>query len=178
MKTAIFLSVLTASLQAQEFVPIHGCEWVPQTTAVTNFTLFHGASSDSTSDYVNWQVPALSVSCHASDPSTTRSTTAIGDPGTSTTVECAAPASDLTAGTFLVSADDGSGSNATLRFMAFAQCAASIYAFYYEANFALACASDTGGSATCVSKGNATASVTRELWLPPIHPPPPPPRRM
>lgn len=174
----IFLLALTASSQAQVFTPIHGCEWVPQTTAVTNFTLFHSASNDSTPDYVDWQAPALRVSCHASNPSTTGTTTAIGDPGTSTTVDCTASGSDPTKGTLLVSADDGSGSNATLKFMAYAQCAADIYAFYYEANFLLSCASDAWGSTTCVSKGNATASLTSELYLPPIHPPPPPPRGM
>lgn len=177
MKTAgvILLSALTASSQAQAFTPVHGCEWVTQTTAITNFTLFQSATDDSTPNYVKWQAPALGVSCYISDPSST----AIGSPGISTTVPCTAPASEPTKGRFLLSAEDGSGSssNATLNFVAYVQCAASIYAFYYEGIFSLSCATDAGGS-TCVSKGNATASVTRELYLPPVGPPPPPPRSM
>ena len=175
MRTVIILSALTAFSQAQAFVPVHGCEWVTQTTAVTNFTFFQSAPSDRTPDYVQWEVPAHRVSCYASS---TGSSTPIGILGTSTTVPCTASASDPTKGRFLLSADDGSGSTATLRFVAYVQCAASIYAFYYQADFPLSCARDAGGSSTCVSQGNATAIVTEELYLPPIHPPPPPPRRI
>jgi hypothetical protein len=169
------LSALTAPSEAQTFTPVHGCEGFTETTPVTNFTLFHRATNDSTPAYVKWLAPVVGVSCSASESSST----AIGTPNTTTTVPCTAPASDETKARFLLSADESSGdlSNATLYFVRYAQCAASIYAFYYKANFPLSCAMDTRGE-TCVAQGNATARVIRELWLPPMGPPPPPPRGM
>jgi hypothetical protein len=169
------LSALTASSQAQAFQPVHGCEWITATTPITNFTLFHRATNDSAPAYVKWLAPVLGVSCSVSESSST----AIGTPNTTTTVPCTAPGSSPTNARFLLSVDEGSGDlgNATLYFVRYTQCAASIFAFYYEANFPLSCVMDAGGE-TCLAKGNATASVTTELWLPPISPPPPPPRRM
>ena len=175
MKTVISLLALTASSQAQTFVPVHGCEWVPQTTSITNFTFFHSASKDGTPSYVNWQAPLFHLSCYGSSSSSTGSTPAIGKPGANTNVPCKASDSDPTTGTFLVSADHGSGQNATLKFVAYAQCAADIFAFHYQGGFPLSCATDAGQNTTCVPRGNATASVTNEEYLPPMRPPPPPP---
>jgi hypothetical protein len=167
MKPIIYLSILAASRQALSvFVPVHGCEWVPETTAVTDFTLLNSASNASTPSSVHWQIPAHGVECSVS------STTAIGKPGISTTVPCTASASDDTAGKFRVFSDEG---DAALIFVAYAQCAASIYAFYYRADFLVSCTMDAGGSTTCVPKGNATAVVTTELYLPRVGPPPPAP---
>ncbi|KAF2033124.1 hypothetical protein EK21DRAFT_109263 [Setomelanomma holmii] len=175
MRIIPFLSALAASLQAQTFIPIHGCEWVPQYTSITNFTFVDSPANASTPDSVQWRIPAFGISCNLTSQSATGSTTTIGSPGTNTYVPCKATSSDPTTGTFLVSADDESGINATLRNVGYAQCAADIYAFHYEANFALLCETDEGGSKTCVTKGNATAVVTGEEYLPPIRNPPPPP---
>ncbi|KAH7086488.1 hypothetical protein FB567DRAFT_72314 [Paraphoma chrysanthemicola] len=178
MKIAIviLLSALVAFSDAQfQFTPVHGCEWIKATTPVTNFTLFHGATNDSTPDSVRWQAPVLGLACSASESSATT----IGSPATTTYVPCTSPGSSSTNARFLTFDDGASGnlSNATLYFVRYTQCAASIYAFYYESNFPLLCTSDAGAR-TCVSGGNATAIVTRELWLPPISSPPPPPRKI
>jgi hypothetical protein len=174
MKTIVLLSALTTSMQAQVFVPVHGCEWVPPTNAVTNFTLFRSASIDNDQNYVKWQASVFGTVCKASSPSFNGSTTAIGKPGINTFVPCTSTSSEPTTGTFRVTADDGSGSNATLNFVGYAQCAADIFEFYYEANFPLSCVTDAEGSDTCVPKGNATARVTNEVYLPPIRGPGPP----
>jgi hypothetical protein len=175
MKTIICLSALAAFLQAQVFVPVYGCEWVPPTIAVTNFTFSYSTSNDSSPSYVQWQAPTWGTSCNASNPTSTGSITTIGKPGTVTYVPCKSTSSDPTTGSFQVTADDGSGSNATLNFVAYAQCAADIFQFDYEANFPLACATDAEGIGTCVPKGNATAVVIHETYLPPIRGPGPPP---
>jgi len=174
MKAFIFLSALIAASQAQTWVPIHGCEWVPLTTAVNNFTFFDSASNDATSsDYVAWKAPLFGLACnYTSNPSSPGSATDIGKPGIMTDVPCTATASDPTVGKFVVSEER---SNATLRFRAYAQCAASIYELNYEGVFPLDCVTTEGGSATCVAKGNATATVTSAIYLPPMRPPPPPP---
>jgi hypothetical protein len=169
MKTILFLSLFAASQQAlSAFVPVHGCEWVTETTAVTNFTLYTSASNTSTTDHVQWQVPVHGVACSVSS-------TAIGTPGGDSTIVPCTAHSDPTKGQFRVLAEDGLAKNAALIFVAYVQCAASIYAFYYRADFALSCEADLRGSATCVPKGNATATVTTELYLPPISRPPPQP---
>jgi hypothetical protein len=158
MKIITILSALIATSHAQfTFVPVHGCEWVPETTALTNFTLFHGPSNFDTLDYVQWDAPALSVSCFNFS-----TTTSIGKPGTTDTVPCTAANSDPTQGMFLVSAD---GSSATLNFVFYAQCAADIFAFHYEAVVELSCGVYAKESNRCLSKGNATANVTAEEYL-------------
>jgi hypothetical protein len=158
MKIITVLSALIAVSYTQfTFVPVHGCEWVPQTTALTNFTLFHGPSYLNTLDYVQWNAPALSVSCYNFS-----TTTSIGKPGTRDTIPCTAANSDPMQGTLLVSAVDGS---ATLNFVFYAQCAADIFAFHYEAVVELSCAAYAKESTRCLSKGNATASVTAEEYL-------------
>jgi hypothetical protein len=169
MKVILLLCVFVASQHAlSAFVPVHGCEWVTETTAVTNFTLFTSASNTSTTDHVQWQVPVHRVACSVS-------TTGIGTPGGASTIVPCTASSDPTNGQFRVLADDGLGRNAALIFVAYVQCAASIYAFYYRADFVLSCERDSGGSATWVPKGNVTATVTTELYLPPVSRPPPQP---
>lgn len=158
MKTIVALSALTAVSQAQStFVPVHGCEWVPETTPLTNFTLFHGPSDNGTPAYVQWNAPDLRVACYSFS-----STTSIGKLGTSETVPCTAANSDGSNGWLQVSADAGS---ATLNFVFYAQCAADIFAFHYEATVELSCAVYAKESTRCLSKGNATASVTAEEYL-------------
>ncbi|KAH7080175.1 hypothetical protein BKA63DRAFT_397575, partial [Paraphoma chrysanthemicola] len=134
----IFLLGLTASSIAQfQFTPVHGCEWIEASTPVTNFTLIRGATNTSTPDFVRWQAPILGLACSASESSSTT----IGAPGTTTYVPCTSPGSSPTNARFLTFDDGVSGnlSNATLYFVRYTQCAASIYAFYYESNFPLLC---------------------------------------
>lgn len=172
MRSFIFLSALIAASPALA-VPIHGCENVPNTTAVTDFTLFDSASADSALDYVTWQVPALShLLCHT-NTSYAGNTTATEDSSTRLYVSCTPPEKPTT-GVFLASADDGSGRNASLEFITYAQCAADIYEFHWKADFLLSCAGNAGGDATCVSKGNASAMFNFGIYLPPVRSPPPP----
>jgi hypothetical protein len=128
MKTIFLLSVFGASLHASlAIVPVYGCEKYPQTAAVTNFTFTHGTTTTNTTgpSSVKWQAPALSVSCSASS-----STNSIGAPGTYTSVPCGEKPSDPVTGSFQVSAN---GSNATITFTTYVQCAADIFGFRWEA---------------------------------------------
>jgi len=170
MQALLRLSALIATAPALAYIPIHGCEWVPETTTITNFTFTEDTSTDGAPDYVAWRAPAVGVSCSGSR-------TSFQDPSASTAIRCTAPASDPTVGVFLVSVDDGSGSNATLRFVVYEQCAASIYAFYYQGDFPLACGIQ-GENATCAPKSDAAATVISQLYLPPVGPPPPPPHQI
>lgn len=169
MKLLNLLFLFTASSHA--LVPVHGCEKTPDTTAITNFTLFHNATTGSTSDYVKWQVPALTVSCSSS----TGGMTAIGQPGVNTFVPCNMDGTKLENGRILLAADSGIDSVAKIGFSIWAQCAASRFEFYYEGSFLLSCATDVSGSATCVPKGNATTTYTGARHILPMPPPPPPP---
>ena len=174
MKSFVLLSVLTAPLPVLAYVPVHGCEWVPETTAVTNFTFFDSPSNANALDYVTWQVPTFDLSCYVNNAAI------IQDPSISNNLLCNKTTSSYkTEARFIVSADNGAGRNATVRFLDYVQCAADIYAFYYKGNFPLSCTNDAGGNATCISKGNATATQTQGLYVPlyPGAPKPPPPRR-
>jgi hypothetical protein len=171
MKTIFLLSVFGASLHASlAIVPVYGCEKYPQTTALTNFTFTHGTSTTNATgpSSVKWQAPALSVSCSASSSSTN----SIGAPGTYTSVPCGEKPSDPVMGSFQVSAN---GSNATVTFITYVQCAADIFGFRWEAVIPFSCASDAAGSETCAANGNTTASVTSAGYIPHVRPPPPPP---
>jgi hypothetical protein len=173
MKTIFLLSALTASLHASPpIVPVYGCEKYPLTAALTNFTFTHGTSTTNTNvpSSVKWQAPALGILCSAS--STTNS---IGTPGTFTSVRCNENPSDQATGSFKILAADGTGSNATISFITYAQCAADIFGFGWEAVVPLLCASDAVGSETCVAKGNTTANVYATGYIPHVRPPPPPP---
>lgn len=168
---------LAASSRAFTFVPVHGCEWVPETTPVTNFTLSStsSSSSSSSSDYktlysAQWKVPTLGVSCSSAAPSSS---------GSRIPLRCTAPASSPTDATLVlqsVPAPGDTNSTATLSFLVYEQCAADIFEFGYEAQVALACTQDGDAASTvCVPSGNSTAKVVRAVYLPPIRPPPPPP---
>ena len=61
-----------------------------------------------------------------------------------------------------------------MRFVVYEQCAADIYAFHYEAEIAMSCASGEG-EGVCVQEGDVEAGVYGEEYLPPIRNPPPPP---
>jgi hypothetical protein len=174
MKTPILLSALTASPAVwATFVPVHGCEWVKETTPLDTFTFFLSASNTSTPDYITWHVPAHGFTCRASNPSSTGAAVSIGHPGTRTTVPCDGYSKDAIPASFLVSEDDA-GKNATLTFTAYVGCAADIFEFDYRADFPLVCEESAAGSETCVAKGNITANVVAEIYLPPIRNPPPP----
>jgi hypothetical protein len=151
MKLLALLSFVAALAQAQTWVPIHGCEWVPEKTAIANFTLTRSPSNSSTPAYVAWQAPALRVACNATAP-------VIGTPGSTTNVNCVAASSQDTQGTFKVSPD---GSSVTLMFIMYQGCAASIYEFGYKAEFGIVC----GEGGNCVSRGNASATAYYQNWL-------------
>jgi hypothetical protein len=173
MKTIFLLSALTASLQASSpIVPIYGCEKYPLTTTLTNFTFTHGTSTTNNNvpSSVKWQAPALSILCYAS-----ASTNSIGNPGTFTSVSCGEKAPDPVTGGFKVPADYATGGNATITFLSYAQCAADMFGFGWEAAVLLSCASDAAGSETCVAQGNVTANVYTTGYIPHVRPPPPPP---
>ncbi|KAF2008739.1 hypothetical protein BU24DRAFT_415488 [Aaosphaeria arxii CBS 175.79] len=174
MRSFTLLSALIAASQAQMTWPIHGCPWVTETTLITNFTLFHSASIDSDPDYVSWQVPAYDMICTLTSQSNTGKVTPIGKPKTTTVVPCNLYKDESAASRFYVSEDEGSGSNATIRFVYYAQCAASRYAIYYEAGFPQSCVEGEKG-VTCVPSGNTTAWAVQQYWLAPIGGMPPPP---
>jgi len=154
----LFLLAFAACTHAQRaLLPIHGCEWVPETTAIINFTLSENTSNNSAPTYVQWQAPAFRIVCNAS---------AVEKPGVRTDVPCTQDNSRQdTPGTLQLSAGNESSSNATLNFKVFAQCAASQFAIYYQAVVALACEKSLAGTTACVPKGNATATVWATEYL-------------
>lgn len=168
MKPIIFfLSILPTSLATQPFIPVHGCEWVPELTPLANFTYTHPFSAypsnttSTTTSYIHWNAPSISVSCSNPNPSFTGFQNA-------SAVACASPGDE---GRFLVSTD---GKNATVIFRVYVQCAADIFAFHYEAGFEIACVRNEGGGEECGDGGRAVARCTAQQYLPPIRYPPPP----
>lgn len=156
MKIILPVLILLASSHA---APIHGCEWLPNTVAITNFTYIHNPSNTTATDFVKWQVPAVDVSCNATNPSP------YGFYFPCTKQE--------TYGTFTISADDGSDRNATASFNMYAQCAADIFEIWYTGMLQLDCRKEE--MVRCGTRGNATASISATGYLPPIRNPPPPP---
>lgn len=173
MKAIIAFSAFIALSHAQIYGPIHGCESTPLASVLTNFTLSTSPSNSTTADYVTWRFPDLYVSCDAANSPATGNFTAIGLPGSTTSVPCSARFVGTTNARFVVAED---GKNATIHFVTYNQCAASRYSFYYDVFLDLDCVGGAGGRETCGSKGNATAVIIRQLWMPPISNPPPPPR--
>jgi hypothetical protein len=171
MKALSMLYLIAASscALADDWVPIHGCEWVPGSTPVTNFTLFNSAINNTTPSTVHWQIPIHRVDCTVSNSSS------IPPTNSPSVVPCTAPSSETTYGQFRVFEDNGSEKNAALISVAYQGCAAHIYAFYYRADFVVKCERDVDGNEMCVPKGNATAKVYSNFPLMPISPPPPKP---
>ena len=167
MRTTLALSSLVATSLAS-ILPIHGCEWLPNTTAVTNFSYFASSSTTTTPDYVSWTVPAFSTTCNATFTGPDFRTSEYN----STNVQCRSSHSDPNTGFFLQSL---TGANATLNFSTYAQCAADIFEIYYSAPTVFDCVNDEAGDKNCVARGNITASVSAANYLPPIRNPPPPP---
>ncbi|KAL5433538.1 hypothetical protein PMIN07_006021 [Paraphaeosphaeria minitans] len=159
--SSLFLLTAAASTILAEFVPIHGCEWVPSSTAVKDIVFLSDASNTSA---ISWNAPAVSASCK------TANATWIPINGHQYSVPCSPPENGMIYDIFRVSED---GTTALIMFRAFAQCAADIYAFHYEAVFPLDCKEDSEGSTGCAAKGNVTANCTAEEYLPPIRNPPP-----
>jgi hypothetical protein len=166
MKTTILLSAFTASTYAQYTGPVHGCEWVPSSVPITNFTFtqpyLNSSTTATTPSSISWQVPNFHISCN---------TTYTGSPGrvgNPTYLKCTSPGDG---GMFVLSAD---GANATIYFKVYEQCAADIFAFHYEAVVEMECEKDEGRE-MCMDGGNVVANVTSEEYLPPIRNPPPPP---
>jgi hypothetical protein len=165
MKTPILLSALaTSSSVLATFVPVHGCEWVKETTPLDTFALLLSAANTSTPSNVTWHVPAHGFTC---------STASLSSPRTRSTVPCDAYSKDAVPASFLLSEDEN-GKNASLTFSAYVGCAADIFQFNYEAGFPLECEATEGGSEECTAQGNVTAKVVAEIYLPPIRNPPPP----
>jgi hypothetical protein len=151
---SLLILALTASAQAQRpFEPVYGCTWVPEFTAITNFT-FTRSANDSAPAYIQWQAPGLPIACNA--------TTTIPKPSTRANVACKQADSGAY---YLLSTDETSGTNVTLGFTFYAQCAASIFAFYYEAVVSLSCESDTDGITACGAPSNTTARVWTYQYL-------------
>jgi hypothetical protein len=171
MKTLILFSLLNASKYAlaDDWVPIHGCEWVPGSTPVTNFTLFNGAINSTTPSTIHWQIPIHGIDCTVSNSSS------IPPTDKPSVVPCTEPASETTYGQFRVFEDNGEEKSAALISVAYQGCAASIYAFYYRADFVVKCERDADGNEMCTPKGNVTAKVYSHFYLPPISAPPPKP---
>lgn len=65
--------------------------------------------------------------------------------------------------------------NATVRFRAYAQCAADIYGVTFEAGFGVECGGGQGGGEMCQAVGEVLAGCVGQEYLPPIRNPPPPP---
>lgn len=151
---------LLALVASSSAAPIHGCEWLPNTVSITNFTYIHDPSNTSATDFVKWQAPAVDVSCNATNPSPF-----------GFYFPCM---KQETYGTFKISADDGSDRNATASFNMYAQCAADIFEIWYTGMIQLECYKE-GESVDCGTRGNATASISATNYLPPIRNPPPPP---
>jgi hypothetical protein len=172
MKTLIFLSLLAASqhVLADDWVPVYGCEWVPGSTPITNFTLFNSAINSTTLSTVHWQIPIHRIDC-----TTSKSSSIPAPGGQPAVVPCTAPSTETTYGQFRVFEDNGSEKSAALISVAFTGCAAHIYAFYYRADFVVKCERGVDGSEMCVPKGNATAKVYSNFPLFPSSPPPPEP---
>jgi hypothetical protein len=167
MRYYTFLPALAAFSPAlADFVPIHGCEWVPSTAAITDFAFLSKASNTSASTSISWKAPAVSASCKATD------TTPIPNVGLAYSVPCSPPENGMI--TDILWLLDG-GDSARITFRSFAQCAADIYAFHYEAVFPLDCSKDTEGITNCAAKGDVVANCTGEEYLPPVRFPPPPP---
>jgi hypothetical protein len=154
---ALFLALIASSHAAD----IHGCAWLPDTVAVTNFTYVHNPANASNPDFVKWKAPGVDVSCNASNPSP------YGFYFPCTKQE--------TYGSFKISADDATDRNATVSFSMYAQCAADIYEIWYTGYLQLDCQKREEEEVDCGTKGNATASISAEHYLPPIRNPPPPP---
>ncbi|KAF2449304.1 hypothetical protein P171DRAFT_427510 [Karstenula rhodostoma CBS 690.94] len=161
----LLLALATASTALAAFVPIHGCEWVPSTTAVTDFVFLSNASNPSAPSSISWKAPAVAATCK------TENATWLPISGHQYSVPCVPPENGLIQDILRVSGD---GTTALIMFRAYAQCAASIYAFHYEAVFPLDCTEGSGGFTRCEAKGDVAANCTAEEYLPPIRPPPPP----
>ncbi|KAK7183596.1 uncharacterized protein CC84DRAFT_1201311 [Paraphaeosphaeria sporulosa] len=157
----LFVLVAAASTTLAEFVPIHGCEWVPSSTAIKDFVFLSDASNTSA---ISWNAPTVSASCKTANATWHESE------GHEYSVPCSPPENGMIYDVLRVSGD---GKTASIRFRTFAQCAADIFAFHYEAVFPLDCTEDSEGSTSCVAKGNVTADCTAEQYLPPMGYPPP-----
>lgn len=163
----VVLSILAAIPAAfAGCVALHGCESFPTSSAITNFVFISKALNTSAPSSISWQAPAVGVSCK------TTNATWINNLDHSYSVPCSPPENGYIYDVLRTSTD---GTNATINFRAFAQCAASIYAFHYEADFPLDCTDYDSASIMCVPKGDIVASCTGQEWLPPVRPPPPPP---
>ncbi|KAH7411642.1 hypothetical protein DE146DRAFT_627696 [Phaeosphaeria sp. MPI-PUGE-AT-0046c] len=138
---------------------IHGCAWLPDTVAVTNFTYLHYPANASNTDFVKWKAPAVDVSCNATNPSP---------------YGLYFPCTRELYGGFEISGDDVEDRNATVVFSMYAQCAADIYEIWYTGHLQLGCEKDDNEGVVCGTRGNATASISGEHYLPPIRNPPPP----
>jgi hypothetical protein len=119
MKSLKFLPFLAALLPAlADFVPIHGCEWVPSTAAITDFVFVSKASNISSPSLISWKAPAVDASCKATY------TTPILNIDDGYSVPCSPPENGmLTDVLWLLNG----GNNARIMFRSFAQCAADIY---------------------------------------------------
>jgi hypothetical protein len=165
--TLLILPAYVSAQSAQPFIPIHGCEWVPEYTPLTNFTLSQPTSSNTTTtptSSISWTIPTFHITC---------STTYTGPPGRYPNIRSVSCTSPGDVGQFFL-ADDEHHDTATVRFVVYEQCAADIYAFHYEADIEMQCISEQGKS-VCVQGGDVQARVTGEEYLPPIRNPPPPP---
>ncbi|OAL44091.1 hypothetical protein IQ07DRAFT_649535 [Pyrenochaeta sp. DS3sAY3a] len=180
--TILLLATLPTLTHAQTpiTVPVHGCTYIKETTPVTNISLStlttslpstNGTQTTTTTSTATWRVALFGMACAGSNPNATFPSSVV----------CNATASEPTSAR-LTLADSGAAAYKTvsLFFMAYAQCAASIYAFYYQADFALSCV-ETGEGRSCSPKlgeGEEVAGrVTRIIWLPPVRGLPPPPPR-
>lgn len=160
----LFLVLAALSMALADFVPVHGCEWVPFSTSVTDFVFLFNSTDTNAPSSISWNAPTVSAHC--------KTTNATWTPiyGHQYSVPCSPPEGGLIQDILRVSEDN---TTALIMFRAFAQCAASIYAFHYEAKFPLDCIKDSEGITSCVAKGDVTANCTAEEYLPPIRPPPP-----
>lgn len=161
LTTVLSTTAAAAATALADFVPIHGCEWVPSSTAIKDFVFLTGASNTST---ISWNAPTVSAFCKTANATPTL----IG--GYAYSVPCSPPENGITYDILRVSEDD---TTATMMFRAFAQCAADIYAFHYEATFSLNCAK-VSENTSCTADGDVVAICTSEEYLPPIRNPPPP----
>jgi hypothetical protein len=149
------IALALAAPTADAICKPHGCDWVSETTTVTNFT-FTKSSNNDTCQGVTWQ-----YLWSKTDPRTCSAL--VSQPmGSRNRIACveAHPIRNDTfwPGWFTVvdTADDGSSIDVDFSLELYEGCAANIYGFTYGTKLALPCTPGPADTSICTFSGNIT----------------------
>ena len=136
--TKVFALLIASSHAA----PPQGCEWLPETVAVTDFTYTFNTTDFPVSTFATWKASAVNISCSTPNPGAL--------------LPFFLCRHDPEQGGLRISVADR---KAEPVFSIYPQCAADMYKIWYRAEMQLDCVTDEKEVVTCGAKGNVTASM-------------------